>query len=412
MTDIDDAARLDRMIEDRRGGRGDSDGPADASLRAVADLAAELDELGRHAPALDEDVVWARVGAGVDAAPRVARRERAPWWTAPWWTLHLPRWADRPLWAAASAGAAVLLIVAFTLISQPRSTSAAFVEDVNELSSVAQAALADNQLTEDEKGNVAALAAALVQAIDENPAALNELAPEQREHVLGTLSDVMSRLRPISDDELLADDEAIVDDASSESTQLAATEDGDDGDGDAENAQDNGGPPEHAAQPVRPTPGGGSRQGLTVVAPSVTVSVTAIREVTDAVEHSNSGGGELRPSGATPGDLAGLCQGLSGRDRSECNRAVNSAVAACSGSSGKKLASGRCGEAASSAVAVCGDLLSEAAADTCEQAFAALQLEAASNAGAASDDDSEDDKGRGRGNSRGRQGSDDSDNDD
>ncbi len=392
MADHDEAARLDRLIEARRAGAAGVDAPgmaaeSDEATRDLLDLAAGLDALGRRAPVLDGDTVWSRVSAGIDAAPRSLPAARSPWWR-----LSLPPWMNRPAWSAAGAFAAVLVLGVFVLVSPPRSTSAAFFDDVVELSAVADAALSDDLLTEDEKGNLAALATALLAAIDRNPAALDELGAGQRQIVLDTLSTVMSRLTPIADGEIEADLRVFGPPENASNPPDTGRPD-DSGSPQTTGQPDDGGQPlrpgqpEQAAQPVLPTSGGGSGQGRTVVAPSVAASVTALGEVNEAVERAHERGKGKGKSGddgdtaaedssirnsstATPGYLAGVCEDLRGRSRSDCNRAVNGAISACRSSSDKGKNS--CENAISNAAEVCDDLLHGDDEDTCEQALEAL----------------------------------------
>ena len=422
MADHDEAARLDRLIEARRAGAAGVDAPgmaagSDEATRDLLDLAAGLDALGRRAPVLDVDTVWSRVSAGIDAAPRSLPAARSPWWRP-----SLPTWMNRPAWSAAGAFAAVLVLGVFVLVSPPRSTSAAFFDDVAELSAVAEAALSDDVLTEDEKGNLAALATVLLAAIDRNPAALDELGADQRQIVLDTLSTVMGRLTPIADQEVAADLRATGPSENASNPPDTGRPD-DSGPPQTSGQPDEGGQslrvdkPEQAAQPVLPTSGGALRQGRTVVAPSVAASVTALGEVNEAVERahqrgkgrgkggddsdSGSGAASADSSGrnfstATPGYLAGVCADLRGTSRSECNRAVNSAISACRVSSGNGNNPRRsCEDAISNAAVVCDDLLHGDDEDTCKQALDALWSTRVA-LGVDDGDASGSDRGRGR----------------
>ncbi len=413
MADHDEAVQLDRLIEARRAGTPGSEAPADEATRDLLDLAAGLDALGQRAPVLDGDTVWSRVSAGIDAAPRSLPAARSPWWR-----LGLPTWMNRPAWSAAGAFAAVLVLGVFVLVSPPRSTSAAFYEDVVELSAVADAALSDDLLTEDEKGNLAALATALLAAIDRNPAALDELGAGQRQIVLDTLSTVMARLTPIADEEIEADLRVFGPPENASNPPDAGRPDGagssqTDGQPDGGDQPLRPGQPEQAAQPVLPTSGGEPGQGRAIVAPSVAASVTALGEVNAAVERAHERGKGKGKSGgdgdtdaedssirnsstATPGYLAGVCEDLKGRGRSDCNRAVNGAISACRVNPGNGKNAGRsCDDAISNAAEVCDDLLHGDDADVCEQALEALWSTRV-GLGVDDGDASGSDRGRGR----------------
>jgi hypothetical protein len=141
-----EADELDRLIESRR--NGESPAAPNTLSDALADLAGQLGGLAHQVELPDSADVWSRVAAGIDAheqAQKLSRLER--WWPSP---------SNRAFWAPTLAASLALVAL---LISEPDSTSAAFVEDVERLSAVASEALVDDVLTADERESVTALAA-------------------------------------------------------------------------------------------------------------------------------------------------------------------------------------------------------------------------------------------------------------
>ena len=187
-----EADELDRLIESRL--NGESPAAPNPLSDALADLAGQLDGLAHQAELPDSADVWSRVAAGIDAheqAQRPSLLER--WWPSP---------SGRAFWAPTLAASLALVAVLALLISEPDSTSAAFVEDVERLSAVASDALADDVLTPDERESVTALAAALAATVDRRPHTVAELNARERADVLEALDQVLIILVPLADAEL------------------------------------------------------------------------------------------------------------------------------------------------------------------------------------------------------------------
>ncbi len=359
--------------------------------------AAGMDALSREIELPDRDAVWSPVAQRIDAdRPGELESVGAPWW-------RMRAFGRRRLvWGPLGAAAAVLVAVALVLAQPPANTAEAFVRDVEALSALAEAALADEVLTEDEKNSVADLAIELRQTIAQHPETLIELDAQTRGDVLATLATVTARLAPIADEELL---ELRGVPSGPETTPPAA----------ADGVRPTGGSATptavHSAPAVSPgssgsAPGRRSAEGvepqrdgppgLVLVAPVVASSVTSLHELADAVEEA--GGGSVRPSAsvATPGSLLGLCRDLRGAERGGCQRAINAAIAACSGAADRGSLD-ECEAASESAGDACEALLPEDGAALCAAALTGLESGAElsspsglsrGNMGRSTDDDS------------------------
>ena len=334
-----------------------------------------LDTLGREITVPDEDAVWSRVSAGMAGVRTMERISR----TVPWWRVG-PFGRHPLLWGPVGAAAAVLVVVALILARPPINSAEAFVRDVEALSALAAVALADDVLTEREKDSVAELATALHLTIDQRPETLIELDAEARQNVLATLADVMARLTPIADDELVAlrggplpglatareaveggDDDG---QAAPEVTQAAGAIEGSTPELDAAESGRglNPGSDEAPSEP----------RGLGYVAPVVASSVTSLHEVADAVQGAGQGIVSRSESLGTPGYLVGLCRELRGQERAGCQQAINAAVAACAGAAGRGELND-CADASARASEVCEALLPEGEAALCAEALGGLE---------------------------------------
>ena len=359
--------------------------------------AAGMDALSREIELPDRDAVWTRVAQGIEA-DRSGEVEPVG---MPWWRMAAFR-RRRLVWGPLGAAAAVLVAVALILAQPPLNTAEAFVRDVEALSALAEAALADDVLTEDEKNSVADLAIELRQTIVQHPETLIELDAQTRGDVLATLATVTARLTPIANEELvelrglppgLEIATAVVgEDATSTGTSATPT---------AVNSAQAVSPGSSEDAPGRQSvEGAGSPRdgppGLTAVAPVVASSVTSLNEVADAVEEA--GGGNVRPSASavTPGSLVGLCRELRGSERASCQRAINAAIAACSGAAGRGSLDD-CEAVSEFAGDQCEVLLPENDAALCREALAGLESGAElsspsgssrGNTGRSTDDDS------------------------
>lgn len=339
-------------------------------------MAEGLEMLGRESELPDEEAIWSRVSAGI-AADRGRERgsQRLPWWT-------VGPFGRRPLlWGPVGAVAAVLVAVVLMLAQPPVNTAEAFVRDVQALSVLADAALADDVLTEDEKNSVADLAFELRRTINDRPETLIELDAETRGNVLAILAQVTEQLAPIADEELVQLRGSA---PSGLSLTVGAAERGRDV-GDSSEAE----PTPAIAASVQPTaessdttPGRGvemrsdsapdSPPGLSDVAPVVASSVTSLHEVADAVQDAGAGNVTPSVSRVTRGSLLGLCRELRGPDRSGCQRAINAAIAACTGAADRDALSD-CAEASAFAGEVCEAVLSSGNAEDCREALAGLE---------------------------------------
>jgi len=404
------ADELDRLIEEQRSGVAPSEGGISSWAGPLSNITAGLDQLGRDASLPDADALWERldiqlsearesavaetledlasssVVARLDALARgtVPPDEEAVWARVAsalpdrdaresWWRIG-PFGRKPRLWGPLGAAAAVLIAVVLMLAQPPTNSAEAFVRDVEALSAIADQALFDGLLTETEKEAMAERAAALRTVIDERPEILVELDDRARGHVLETLASVSERLTPLADEEL----EALRSYPPGPETALEVGGDG------QSSAPQPGGPSqlsegdpargadgsEPGLRPQRSESTSNDIPGLTQVAPVVASSVRSLHEVADRVDEAARG--NLAPTTAgTPGQLAGLCRDLRGAERSDCQRAINEAVAACSGAAGRG-ALDDCGEAVETASAVCEAVLSNESALRCTEALAAL----------------------------------------
>jgi hypothetical protein len=372
-------------------------------------VAAGLEMLGREGELPDEEAVWSRVSVGIAAdRAREHGRHGLPWW-------KVGPFGRRPLlWGPVGAVAAVLVAVVLLLAQPPVNTAEAFVRDVEALSTLADVALADGVLTEDEKNSVADLVIELRLMIDRRPETLIELDAETRRSVLATLSAVTERLIPLADEEL-------VQLRSAPPPGLSIAIDAVEGSSDAREpgiaaaTAVSEATEEPTPEPGEDAPGRGAEvrsssapsapPGLSGVAPVVASSVTSLHEVVEAVQ--GAGGGDSSPSVSpvTPGQLLGLCRELRGQERSGCQRAINAAIAACTGAADRDSL-GDCADAATFARDVCVALLPSGEALVCSEALAGLESgeqiggsrgQGDTNRGSIDEAESDGDSTRGRG---------------
>lgn len=119
---------LDRLIE---GGRdADSLTFGDPAAEALADVAAELEALAGQAAIPHADAVWSRVEAGIEASELKQARSRFDRWRE-------RQVVPRAVWGLSVAASVALIALLFALLSEPTSTSAAFLRDVDQLSDCA-----------------------------------------------------------------------------------------------------------------------------------------------------------------------------------------------------------------------------------------------------------------------------------
>lgn len=284
-----EADELDRLVDARRGERPAPDEPAGADLDRLVAAADRLTESWQQSPSLDERAVWARVGTALRTTPqrggRMARWPRPPAgvWTVPWR-------------AAATASAVAIVGLVFALLA-PGDSSAAFVADVERLSTTAADALADEELTAAERTGLAALANTLFDRINQDPRALAELDSDELEAVAVALSTVEQRLVPHAE---------------------AATA------------------PPPAEAPSAANAGGAASPAATLPAerapaPAAAEPLVAVRSVSGAVEQVRASRG-LGPSGAPGLATAGtLCGGADGSAAAVCGAAVQTALSICGG---------------------------------------------------------------------------------
>ena len=330
----DQADELDALIEARRQGEPRAEAPASEPGRLAA-AAVRLAASWQAAPAVDREAVRARIAAGIAAAPR---RDSPRWWelyrSSGAWVV--PRRAALATVAVIAAG------VLFSLLAT-RSSSAAFVDDVERLSAVTTAALADDQLSDGEKTELASRAAALVERIAADRGVVASLEAEQLEAVAGALSEVESRLQAQSEAEAAPPpQEARPEDAPGDSPAL---------DGAADAAP--------AAQP----------------APAVSESLVSVRTVSEVVEDvraSRAQGASVPPGHAT---LETVCEGPAGSAAGVCGAAVETAKEIC-GSVGDAASLDACSAAVEVATHNC-DLLTGPDRSACRIALRDLERAAA-----------------------------------
>lgn len=341
---------------------------------ALPDVPSGLDELRREGVLPDEDLVWSRVSAGMSGRGVVERESDA----VPWWRVG--PFGRRPmLWGPVGAAAAVVIAIVLMLAQPAVNTAEAFVRDVEELSALADAALADSVLTEQEKDSVAELAIELRLTIDRRPETLIELDAQTRESVLATLVHVTEQLTPIADEELVA----LRNEAPVPATVVEPVDGGGSGTPAATATQQSAGTVAVATpEPDRIGSGRGSDSRSDSartdppagghVSPLVASSVTSLHEVADAVEGAGEAGDRSSGAGlATPGYLLGLCRDLRGQERSGCQRAINAAIAACSGAADRDELDD-CADASGFAGEVCQMLLPAEEAGRCVEALDGL----------------------------------------
>lgn len=362
---------LDRLIEARR--LGDSDPSLPNPLtESLADLASDLEGLALQVEPPDQNAVWQRVSADIDADQGGAGRSSAGHGLAR--SLPAPRF-----WGPALAASLALIAVLAMLISEPTSSSAAFVQDVEALSVVATRALEDNVVTAVERGSLANLTASLVATIDRRPDTLTDLEAGERASVLATLDEVVMVLTPVAEVELadtrtmtLLTAAGLTSPVATDVTGAASPEDQD--------------PLPDPVEPARvgavdasvdaPVRDGVTPPSVAAIPPSVASSVNAIEDVTEAIESSQRGHGPpfesgSRGRGAGSDDDSAVCSGLTGPGRGSCERAVNAAVATC-GTAADEDGLEACEDAAELAEEVCEDLLSKRNAKACKQALERL----------------------------------------
>jgi hypothetical protein len=286
------ADELDRLVEARRGGRPPPAGPAGADLERLAAAGERLAESWEQAPPLDARAVWARVGPALRAAPRRDRRFAR-------WRRVVSDGGTVPRRAALAASTVVAAGLLFALIA-PGDSSAAFVADVERLSTAATDALEDEELTAGEQTGLATIAGTLLRRVHEDPGALADLDGDELDAVAVTLSKVEQRLLPF------------------------------------ERPQDAPPPTPASGESAPPTASGAvSPEAIPPAerasAPAVADSLLAVRSVSGAVQDVRSSRG-LGPTGAPGHATAGtLCGGADGGAAAVCGAAVQTALSICGG---------------------------------------------------------------------------------
>lgn len=332
-----DASELDALIDARRQGRPQITSP-DSEPGRMAAVAGRLDASWQDAQTVDKEAVRARVAAGIAASPE---RSAPGWWARRPWT---DAWAV-PRRAALATVVVVAAGVLFSLIA-PDSSSAAFVDYVQRLSTVTEAALADEQLSDSEKTELASLAAALVERVAAEPGPLAGLDSEDLEAVASALGEVESRLLPHSEVEAVAPDAALGG-ASGE------------------------GPPSDVGA------GSSATAPLVSPAPAVSASIESVRSVSGAVQEVLASRG--RGSTGAPGraTIAAVCSGASGNAAEVCDAAVETAQEICR-SVGDVSGLGACSAAVEVVAHNC-DLLQGADRAACRIALRDLEQAAAAS---------------------------------
>ncbi len=179
-TTPEDEAALDRAIDAARDGhasQGDGDG--------LDEFAARLHGFASSGPALDETRIRRTLEARLDSTP-----QHQSW-------LRLPSWLamNRSFAPAAVAVVVALMIGVGALMSTGGSASAAFLDDVQELSAVTELAIDDGELDIDEFAEISALVAALLDAVSD-PEVLAEIEPE----ALATIVEELAAVQAVLDE--------------------------------------------------------------------------------------------------------------------------------------------------------------------------------------------------------------------
>ena len=333
----DDASDLDALIEARRQGRRQITSP-DSEPGRMAAVAGRLSASWQDAQTVDKEAVRARVAAGIAASPE---RSAPGWWARRPWS---DAWAV-PRRAALATAVVVAAGVLFSLIA-PDSGSAAFVDHVQRLSTVTEAALADEHLSDSEKTELASLAAALVERVAAEPEALAGLDSEDLEAASSALGEVESRLLPHSEVQAVAPG-ASFGGASSE------------------------GPPSDVGAGLPAT------APLVSPAPAVSASIESVRSVSGAVEEvlASRGRGPTRAPGHAT--IAAVCSEASGNAAEVCGAAVETAQEIC-GSVSDVSGLGACSAAVEVAAHNC-DILQGADRAACRIALRDLEQAAAAS---------------------------------
>ncbi|MEZ4503704.1 MAG: hypothetical protein R3C39_13845 [Dehalococcoidia bacterium] len=144
-----------------------------------------FDTLGRGAPTLDSQAVWARI------SPEVAAGRRSNGWRATLQSLF----TTRALTAAGVAAVAVVAATALTLSSGGGRADAALLEAARSLSTATEAALADGSLSSAELDALRADAEALLADIVADPAGLESLSADDLSALATILNSLEDRLR-------------------------------------------------------------------------------------------------------------------------------------------------------------------------------------------------------------------------
>ena len=140
--------------------------------------------------AFDAAAAWVQVERGLTAEPRLSRWGRR---LVPVAALGLPRRA-RAFGTAAAAAVVVGLAISLSLLLTNSSAEAGFFEAVEDLHATSGDAFRDGQLTAEEARSLDREAAAVEAALERDPDALREAAPEEIAQALTALSAVRDRL--------------------------------------------------------------------------------------------------------------------------------------------------------------------------------------------------------------------------
>ena len=193
MPDSHDLEDLERTIEERRAAA--SRPPAGDEQQELAELALTLEELAQTGPEFDDQAVWAKVVDFIETTPQ--RGGVSGWisgWTAGAWAW-LGGVPARPLLApAAIASVLVIGALAFLVLQSPQSASAAFLDDVRDLSALTDEALDDAELTDDEIAELSGQTDLLLAAIAGDDGALDDLDDVELREVITALVEAASRL--------------------------------------------------------------------------------------------------------------------------------------------------------------------------------------------------------------------------
>lgn len=361
--DIDD---LDDLIAGRR--PGDRAAP-DPDLQSRAAAASLLEQFSESGPRVDEDAVWRTIEAGLERTPQ--RRPLA-------WLRGLrlpPPRVPRAFPAAIAVLMLMFAVASAALLLSTETTSADFLEDIEELSAITADALLDGELDAGEVARLDQLSSRLLDVVQSDPAALADLDLGQLSAVIATLTAVRELLAP-HDEPLLQQTGAGGGDEQPASDEVPATaggspDGGDSAAGDGEPAPDAGSAPDgdEPAAGEDPAPDGDEPAAAADPAPDGDEPAAGGDPAPDGDEPA--AGGEQPAAGSDGGSAPRDDDGSPGSDGREPGPLARSlaSLGTVSDSVQETFAS----QLIARAREVCGAVSDEAGLDACEDAVDAAE---------------------------------------